>query len=101
LDKLNGKPLASIENKSITIPDLLSVALNVTNITLDNMSLNEKFRMIQLDDDEVVLGVENFTASVDFGYMYVTDPPILADIGDFSFLLNNFTSVLNITTYFD
>ena len=46
-----------------------------------------------------VLELENLTASIGFNYEYISDPPILGDIGSFRFDLKNTTILLNSSIY--
>ena len=59
------------------------------------MQLDATQQLVKLYDDRLVFGVKNFTANGGFSYMYVSDPPIFADIGDFDMDIGNTTFILD------
>ena len=101
LYKLNNHTFLNMTNKSITIPDLLKIDFNVTELQLNNLSIDNTFKLLELFDGGAVFGLKNLTGNVNFDYQYVTDPPILADIGEFNLDLANFTTKINTTQYYD
>lgn len=42
--------------------------------------------------------INNFTGDIHSSYMYISDPPIFADIGDFDFNINSSSFMTNFTT---
>ena len=46
---------------------------------------------MELFDDRMVFAFKNFTGNLGFSYMYISDPPIFADIGDFQLSIDNTT----------
>jgi hypothetical protein len=82
------------ENWHLNVPDLIEVDLNVTKITIKDIHIDESVKQVQLLDNEILFKTKNFTADLDAHYEFITDPPILADIGEFRFLIENLTMAI-------
>jgi len=68
----------------------------VTNLELDNSTT-----LMKLLDDRTVFNIHNFTGNLKGNYMYVSDPPILADIGEFEWNINSTSILLDSSAKFD
>jgi hypothetical protein len=42
------------------IPEILEIDFNITNIRIENMSLNPGSKLMQLGDDQAVFQIEDF-----------------------------------------
>jgi hypothetical protein len=82
-------------NKSISIPDVIKFDFNVTGLKISDLSLDPTAKLMELFDDRMVFSIRNFTGNLGMGYMYISDPPIFADIGDFSFNMDNTTFLMD------
>jgi hypothetical protein len=82
-------------NKSISIPDVMKFDFNVTNIKISDLSLDSKCKLLELFNDRMVFSFKNFTGNFGFSYMYISDPPIFADIGDFDLDIANTTFLMD------
>lgn len=51
--------------------------------------------MVQLLNDRMVFSFKNFTGNFGFDYMYISDPPIFADIGTFDLDVANTTFLID------
>ena len=80
----------SFVNKSINIPDLIEFDFNITDISIKDMKLDNKSKLIELGDNQIILNIKNFTGDFHSSYMYISNPPMFADIGDFDFNITNF-----------
>ena len=56
---------------------------------------------MKLFNDRTVLDIHNFTGNLKGHYMYVSDPPILADIGEFQWNINSTSIKLDTSAQFD
>lgn len=56
---------------------------------------------MKLFDDRTVLNIHNFTGNLKGNYMYVSDPPILADIGEFEWNINSTSIKIDSSAKFD
>jgi hypothetical protein len=56
---------------------------------------------MKLFNDRTVLDIHNFTGNLKGHYMYVSDPPILADIGEFEWNINSTSIKLDTSAQFD
>lgn len=85
------------------MPDLLSVNLTIENITLYNFSLGKSGPSLLeiIDENRLVLNIFDFEGHIEANYMFITDPPILADIGSFHFDSKNLTLKLDGSNYFN
>jgi hypothetical protein len=70
-----------LNNLHLSIPDLLSISMNITDIYLDELSISTEERMCELLDNRIRFGVKDMVGKMYFDYQYITDPPLLADIG--------------------
>lgn len=94
-DKIGGTGFNDSINCSIGIEDLISFDFNLTNKEIVKLHLDASQKLVKLYNDRLVFGVKNFTASFGFSYMYISDPPIFADIGDFDMDIENTTFILD------
>jgi len=82
-DKIGGTGFNDTINCTIGIENLIDFEFNITNKEIVSIHLDPNTTLVKLYDDRLAFGVSNFTAAAGFSYMYVSDPPIFADIGDF------------------
>ena len=45
--------------------------------------------MILGENNTVILNLKNLKGEMNSSYMYITDPPLLADVGDFKWKIND------------
>jgi hypothetical protein len=83
------------------IQDLIDFEFNLTNKQISNLEVDSSQDLIELYDDRLVFGIKNLTANLGMSYMYVSDPPIFADIGDFDLDIENTTMILDMNQFFD
>jgi hypothetical protein len=50
---------------------------------------------MELFNDRLAFAFRNFTGNFAFSYMYISDPPIFADIGDFDWNIDNTTFLID------
>jgi len=82
-DKIGGTGFNDTINCTIGIENLIDFEFNITNKEIVSIHLDPTTTLVKLYDDRLAFAVSNFTAAAGFSYMYVSDPPIFADIGDF------------------
>jgi hypothetical protein len=87
--------IPDLVNKSISIPDVIKFDFNVTGFKISDLSLDPTCKLMELFNDRLVFSFRNFTGNFGFSYMYISDPPIFADIGDFDFNLDNTTFLMD------
>jgi hypothetical protein len=83
-------------NKQITIPDVISFKFNASGFKIADLSLDQSCKLMELHDDRFVFAFRNFTGNFKLDYMYISDPPIFADIGDFELDIANTTFLLDV-----
>ena len=85
-----------IMDENITVSDV-NVRFNITDIRLEKIHLNGSVPIIDILDDKLSLNLNNFQIRIGADYMFISDPPILADIGTFWFQLSgvNFQTVVS------
>lgn len=68
----------------VTVPNVGSLNFSIWNANLKNMSINNKTELVTLgEDNSITLNLLDLKGEVNASYRYITDPPILADVGDF------------------
>jgi len=83
-------------NRTLTIPDLISVTFNLTDLKFEAFSIDPNVELMDLvGDDQLIFAFQNFTGRIMANYMYVTDPPLLADIGQIHFENNSTSFMIN------
>ena len=82
------------------VPDIIKIDFNITNILIENFSLDNEFTLCTLYEDRAVFGIKNFTGNMRADYQYISDPPIFADIGTFKLDIENTTAILDFTVDF-
>jgi len=51
---------------------------------LKDLRIDTSNKIVELgENNSVILNLQNFKGEVNGNYMYITDPPLLADVGDF------------------
>ena len=68
---------------------------NITNLKIKDLKLDPSCKLMELFNDRLVFSFRNFTGNFGFGYMYISDPPIFADIGDFDLNVANTTFLMD------
>ena len=87
-------------NRTIVITGLGSVNMSIWDFNLRNMSIGTKERIITLGENNLVrLNMKDFKADLNTSYAYLTNPPLLADIGEFLFHSNGTNMTLNGTIF--
>lgn len=69
----------------INVADLFTVEAEISNLFIKNFSLDNTHKLMQLGDNQAVFSIADLVGHVEFDYSYLTDPPLLADIGTFHF----------------
>jgi len=83
-------------NRNITIPDLISVRFNLTNLKFEGFSIDPSVDLVSLiGNDQATFSFKDFRGKILANYMYITDPPLLADIGQIHFENYNTTFYMN------
>ena len=96
----NNVKLPNLDDVIFDIQDLISFNISLDGVGIKNLAINETLtddsRFINLyDDDKIRLTIANFTGGISGQYSYVSDPPILADIGDINFNSESFGLVID------
>lgn len=82
-------------DRNITIPDLISVKFNITDLRLDGWGMDPNQKLMDLvGNDQAIFAFRDFKGAIKCNYMFVTDPPLLADIGSVDF--ENFNTTFSI-----
>jgi len=100
--KIEGIKFPNLVNKTLSVPDFISVSFNLTDLKISNLKADPDTPLLDLKgNDEAVLQIKGFSGNVTADYMFITDPPILADIGQIHFESDNTTFKLDATTIMD
>jgi hypothetical protein len=80
---------------------ILNVSGNLTNIYGNHIHLNNDSSLLALHDDYITFNLSELVLDGALGYEFITDPPIMADIGSLNFTIENLAIILNGTSYED
>ena len=84
----------------IGIPDLGSVNITVNHFNIKNMRIGTDEQLIILGEDNMItLNLKNLTGEMNASYMYITDPPVFPDVGDFDCDFNSTDVKLGFSVY--
>lgn len=99
--KLENFNFSDLVNRTITIPELMDVHFNITDLRLEGFSMDSTQQLFNLvGNDQAIFSFRDFKGAIKANYMFVTDPPLLADIGSIHFENYNATFSINgITTF--
>ena len=70
----------------------------MTNIYGNQISLDNDTSLIALHEGYITFNLSRLVLDGSFGYEFITDPPIMADIGFLNLSIDNFSLVLNLTS---
>jgi len=97
---LTGKLDLNITDKNITMMGH-SIYFNITDIGIDELHLDPTFKLMEMYNDAARVGIRDFVGALSMNYEFVTDPPLLGDIGVFRLRADNVTFRANASTDFD
>ena len=68
----------------------MSINISLWEFYLKDMRLDTSEKLVILgENNSVTLNLQNFRGEMNASYMYITDPPLLADVGDFDWQFND------------
>lgn len=73
---------------------------NLTEIEFHNLGINNTYKLVQFKEDEMIFQFNNATGNFGWKYQYITDPPLLADIGEFDMDIENVTFKIDFNSDF-
>ena len=98
----NNKTLIpEIHIPNTSIAGLLNVTADIENVKLLNFSLDNSQELMKLGDNQAVFSIYDLVGHLQFDYSYLTDPPLLADIGSFQLELGKTNFSANFSTDMD
>ena len=69
-------------NHNMSVPDLISVKYNFTDLKLEGFGMDPNVPLFDLvGNDQFIFQFKDFKGTIKANYMFITDPPLLADIG--------------------
>ena len=84
--KLENFTFSDMVNRTLSVPDLISVNFNLTDLRLEGWSVDPNHKLVDLvGNDRAIVSFKDFKGALKANYMFVTDPPLLADIGSIDF----------------
>ena len=95
--------LTLLKDQILTIPNVVSLNVSVWEFYLRDMRIdNTSEKLVVLgDNNTVTLNLKNLKGEMTASYMYITDPPLLADVGDFVWQFNDTSLKLGGTLYLE
>jgi len=83
LEGISGHKLGlEVMNKTTHLKDLISWDANLTEFAIAELGLDGSIPIFVIGNDVMTIQLTNFLGKLAFDYAYITDPPILADIGE-------------------
>ena len=88
-------------DKAIVVPGIIRFDFNITNMRLPRLSLDPNTQLLKILDDQFIFKVSEASIDMQCEYMYISDPPLFADIGNVEFAALNSSVMLNGRTNFN
>lgn len=80
IQKLDGAMFADLIPISIDV-DFMQLAANITNFGIQNCTIDDTIKFIELQENGIDITIPNLVLNLTFDYAYISEPPILADLG--------------------
>jgi len=77
---------------------ILNVSGNVTNVYGNHINLGNDSSLIAIHDDYITFNLSELVLDGSIAYEFITDPPIMADIGLLNISIDNLMILFNATT---
>ena len=100
-EKIENYNFSDVIDANIGVKDIIDFTFNLTDWKVSNLKLDNKTKLMQLLDGRAIFQFSNFTGNLKGNYMYVSDPPILADIGVYEWNINSTSFKLDSSTDFN
>jgi hypothetical protein len=97
LTELTKVTLPPLTNQSLSI-DGFEVNFNISNIHVDEASINGSIPILLLEEGQVKVEIGDLNLKIVFDYEFVTNPPILGDIGEMWIHLNGLNLMTNLNS---
>lgn len=65
----------------VDVGGIIDLSFNLTSISFNNCSLDASPSLLEIGSNQATFSISNLSLGIEMDYAYVTDPPILADIG--------------------
>lgn len=88
-------------DKAIVVPGIIRFDFNITNMRLPRLQLDPNTQLLKILDDQFIFKVSEASIDMQCEYMYISDPPLFADIGNVEFAALNSSVMLNGRTNFN
>lgn len=79
---------------------IFSLAGNGTSVNARGLHIDNNTRMFTLHDDYLSFNMSDLTVDLDIGYEFISEPPIIADIGYTNLTLEALDIMFNMTTFY-
>lgn len=80
---------------------IFTMAGNGTSVSGRGLYVSNDTQMFKLYDDYVTVNITDLIIDLDIGYEFISDPPIIADLGFINLTLEQFDLIFNMTTYYE
>ena len=88
-------------NKTLNIPELLKFDINVTDLHISHFGYDSSNKLVDLvGHDEALFSIRDLHLLINANYQFISDPPLLADIGLFKLDMHNVTFLIRGITEF-
>ena len=77
---------------------IFTIAGNISNFIGNGTDIANDTSITTIHDDYIAVNITDLTIDFELGYEFITDPPIMADMGDMILKLNNFDLLFNMTS---
>jgi hypothetical protein len=77
---------------------ILNVSGNVTNVFGNHISLGNDSSLIDIGNNYVIFNLSELVLDLSIAYEFITDPPIMADIGLLNISMDNLMILVNSTS---
>ena len=99
ISNLNYFTLPDIEDSLHLFDDDLIINYTLMGAKVANASIDKEPPLINIGDGDFTFAFSNLNINLTSDYKFISDPPILADIGEVNLTLGNTTMSTDVRTY--
>lgn len=79
----------------------MTLAGNGTSVKGRGLYISNDTQIVRLYDNYTIVNITDLIIDLDLGYEFISDPPIIADLGYFNFTMEDFDLIFNMTTFWE
>ena len=79
---------------------IMTLAGNGTSVAAHGLHIANDTKIFQLNDGYVTFNITDLIIDLNIGYEFISDPPIVADLGFLNLTMEKFDMIFNMTSFY-